>query len=298
MCVEALLETDAAASDPRAAKALEAGEQWLIVNLPKVRRASGTAIYNVWTHSYGIEALAAMHRRDKDPEKQKKLRELIDGQIELLRHYESVDGGWGYYDFRVGSARPASSSTSFVTASVLLAFDQARQIGVKVPEDLVKRGVDSLLRQQKKDFTYAYGEYLKLRPMMDINRPAGSLGRSQSCNLALRAWGQTNITDAVLTEWLDRFVSRNEWLGFARKRPVPHESWFLVAGYFFYYGHYYAMLCADALPEAAGAKYHQQIPALLLPLQEKDGSWWDFPLYNYHQQYGTAFALMTLARCR
>jgi hypothetical protein len=33
-------------------------------------------------------------------------------------------------------------------------------------------------------------------------------------------------------------------------------------------------------------------------VQEKDGSWWDFPLYNYHQQYGTAFALMTLGRCR
>ena len=33
-------------------------------------------------------------------------------------------------------------------------------------------------------------------------------------------------------------------------------------------------------------------------LQEKDGSWWDYPLYNYHQQYGTAYALMSLARCR
>ncbi len=33
-------------------------------------------------------------------------------------------------------------------------------------------------------------------------------------------------------------------------------------------------------------------------LRAADGSWWDFPLYDYHQQYGTAFALMTLARCR
>jgi hypothetical protein len=24
----------------------------------------------------------------------------------------------------------------------------------------------------------------------------------------------------------------------------------------------------------------------------------DFPLYDYHQQYGTAFALMSLHRCR
>jgi hypothetical protein len=33
-----------------------------------------------------------------------------------------------------------------------------------------------------------------------------------------------------------------------------------------------------------------------LALQEKDGSWWDFPMYDYHQQYGTSFALMALKR--
>jgi hypothetical protein len=33
-------------------------------------------------------------------------------------------------------------------------------------------------------------------------------------------------------------------------------------------------------------------------VQDADGSWWDYPLYNYHQPYGTAYALMTLHRCR
>jgi hypothetical protein len=36
----------------------------------------------------------------------------------------------------------------------------------------------------------------------------------------------------------------------------------------------------------------------MLPHQEQDGSWWDYPLYNYHQSYGTAFALLTLSACR
>ena len=31
-----------------------------------------------------------------------------------------------------------------------------------------------------------------------------------------------------------------------------------------------------------------------MKLQEKDGDWWDFPLYDYHRQYGTAMAVMTL----
>jgi hypothetical protein len=36
----------------------------------------------------------------------------------------------------------------------------------------------------------------------------------------------------------------------------------------------------------------------MLPLQEKDGSWWDYPLYNYHQSYGTAYVLMSLKRAQ
>ncbi|MDA0725119.1 MAG: hypothetical protein O3B25_12745, partial [Verrucomicrobia bacterium] len=81
-------------------------------------------------------------------------------------------------------------------------------------------------------------------------------------------------------------------------RPVPHESWFQVAGYFFYYGHYYAAFCIKTLPEADQPLYQNHLAAILLPLQEKDGSWWDYPFYDYHQQYGTAMALMSLKRCR
>src|SRR5262249_43018486 len=158
------------------------------------------------------------------------------------------------------------------------------------------RAVDSIERQKKKDFSYEYGEYLKYSPMMPINRPGGSLGRSQACNLALRWWGDKTITDTVMTNWLDRLIARNGWLSIGRKRPVPHESWFQVAGYFYYYGHYYAALCMEELGEEKGAKYKDQLAGLLLPLQEKDGSWFDYELYNYHQQYGTAFALMALAR--
>jgi hypothetical protein len=71
-----------------------------------------------------------------------------------------------------------------------------------------------------------------------------------------------------------------------------------VAGYFFYYGHYYASLCIEQVPLVRRPEYQDHLARVLLPLQEKDGSWWDFPLYDYHQQYGTAFALLSLRRCR
>ncbi|PYI89399.1 MAG: hypothetical protein DME26_01370 [Verrucomicrobia bacterium] len=298
LCVSALIDTGAADKDTAAKAALERGEAWLLEHLPKLRRANSIAIYNVWGHAYGIQALAEMYRRESHDEKRRQqIKDVILTQIDLLRRYESVDGGWGYYDFRVGAKRPATDSTSFLTATVLIAFHEAKNIGVEIPEDVLNRGIASINRQRKNDHSYLYGEYLHWQPMMPINRPGGSLGRSQACNLALRLWGDKTITDGILTNWLERLVVRNEWLSFGRKRPIPHESWFQVAGYFFYYGHYYAALCTQQLEEQSVRKYKDYLAAILIPLQEKDGSWWDFPLYNYHQQYGTAFALMTLARC-
>src|SRR6185437_1204247 len=297
LCVSALIEVHD--ERPEAEQAIERGERWLFENLPDVRRASTDTMYNVWTHGYSIQTLLRMlKRRPGDAERRTKIAELIESQYDYLSRYESVDGGWGYYDFRSRTQKPGSSSTSFVDATVLIAFDEAKRAGFLPPEKLTQRAIDSLKRQRKPDFSYVYGEYLKLQPMHPVNRPGGSLGRSQACNLALRLWGDERVTDDVLKTWLERLFARNLWLDIGRKRPIPHESWFYVAGYFFYYGHYYADLCLEELPTPDRPRYQAMLAALLLRLQEKDGSWWDYPLYNYHQQYGTAFALMSLVRCR
>ncbi len=296
LCVAALIETRDGV--PEALPAIARAETWLAENLPRLRRANAAAIYNVWGHGYALLALARLAGlRPGDEPRQQRLLELMKQQLELLARYESVDGGWGYYDFNIGTKRPASSSTSFVTAAILVALKDAQRFGLVIPEKLTRRAIASIKRQRKPDFSYLYGEYLSHRPMYPINRPGGSLGRSQACNLALRRWGDSRVTDAVVKTWLDRLVTRNLWLDIGRKRPVPHESWFAVAGYFYYFGHYYAGLSIESLEEKDRPRYRRHLARLLLPRQEKDGSWWDFPLYNYYQQYGTAFALMTLWRC-
>lgn len=296
LCVAALIE--AAPTSPEVTTALERGETWLLENLPKLRRATSDALYNNWGHAYGVQALADMlRRRPDDKPRAERIRAVLRQQLDMLTRYECVDGGWCYYDFDQGTQRPGGSSISFVSASVLVSLKEAQQAGLQVPERLVRRATASIRRQRKPDFSYCYGEYLKYVPMHPINRPGGSLGRSQACNLALRLWGDESVTDDVLRVWLDRLFARNLWLDMGRKRPVPHESWFYVAGYFFYYGHYYAARCIEELPAAERSPYQDHLGQILLQLQEKDGSWWDFPLYDYHQQYGTAFALMSLRRC-
>lgn len=287
--------------DERSAKvdaSLERAETWLLEHLPNLRRAGGDAIYNVWGHGYSIQALVRLHRRHADDkEHQAKLASLIRDQFEKLERYESVDGGWGYYDFRYQAKRPTSDSISFVGGTVLVAFYEAQAIGIEPPQRVVDRAVAALKRQRKADFSYLYGEYLQYQPMRGINRPGGSLGRSQCCNLALRLWGDEAITDNVIEHWLVRLYLRNGWLDIGRKRPIPHEAWFQVAGYFYYYGHYYAALSLEQLPVEVRPAYQNMLAKLIVPLQEKNGSWWDYPLYNYHEPYGTALALMTLVRC-
>jgi hypothetical protein len=283
---------------PAVTKAIERGQQWLIDHIGHVRRATPDALYNIWGHAYGLQALARLHQRAAGkPELQAQLKELAAGQADLLARYSFVGGGWSYYDFTIGSQTPGDSAFSFTTATVLIALHEAESIGVEFPERLTKKAFTSIQRQQKPDFSYAYGEYLRMVPMHEINRPGGSLGRSQACNLALRLYGDKRITDDVLKTWLDRLFARNGWLSVGRKRPVPHASYFFVAGYFYYYGHWHAAMCIDQLPAAERPYFQDHLAHILLPLQERDGSWWDYPFYNYHQQYGTAMAVMTLLRC-
>jgi len=297
LCVMALCEAgEGVGGVPRA---LERAERYLLEHLPHVKRATPDTIYNVWAHAYGIQGLVRLYLRARSDRRKQALMGLIRGQIDMLRRYECMGGGWAYYDFEAHTRHPSGTSPSFVTAAVLVALKEAQEVGAKVPEGMVRGAIRCLLRQRKPDGSFLYGEYLWWRPMRLVNRPPGSLGRSQACNFALRIWGRPEGRNEVMTAWLNRLFARNGWLSIGRKRPIPHEAWFQVAGYFFYFGHYYAARCIEVLPARDQAFFKPHLARVLIALQERnDGSWWDFPFYDYHKQYGTAFALCALSICR
>lgn len=67
MCISALLE--AGGDRPKVSRAVDRAETWLLEYLPAVRRPSADALYNNWTHAYGLQALAKLlkrHAGDKD----------------------------------------------------------------------------------------------------------------------------------------------------------------------------------------------------------------------------------------
>jgi Prenyltransferase and squalene oxidase repeat len=293
---------DAHDSRPEVKAAIEKSEKWAFATLPGLRRADATTTYNAWGHAYGLRAISRLYQAAAgDATRQAALKALAQQQAGLADRYEYLDGGWGYLHLfeEPKTQKPSGITTSFTTASVLLAMHEAREtMGITLNPKIVGSSLASIRRQQFPDFTYAYSHGHRLVPHDEINRRNGSLGRSQACNAALRAFGDPKITDAVLTKWADNFVEFEHWLDHGRKKPVPHESTFKIAGYFYYYGIYYFTVSAQYLPQEKQSELARALARILLTRQEKDGSWWDYPLYDYGQAYGTGYALMSLKWCR
>lgn len=292
---------DAADPRPEAKKAISRAAAWVEKELPKLRRADQTTTYNAWGHAYGLRALTRLHRLANTEEEKEKWKRLAQEQVDLVNRYEDYNGGWGYLDLYDGltTKKPSGITTSFTTATVLLAMREARDaMGVKLDEKIVGTSLASIERQRTPDFSYVYSHSHIYRPRYPINRPAGSLARSQACNAALRAFGKDIVTDKVIDEWADRFIAREGFLSIGRKRPVPHETHFQISGYFYYYGIYYFTESVSFLPADEQPRHARELAKLTLHRQEKDGSWWDYPLYNYHQAYGTGYSLLALAWCR
>lgn len=341
LCVCALCDWEQsapAALRQKISESINKSQNWLTENLADLRRPDPQCTYNNWGYAYGIQALVRLYQRSvRYPQKdakefQKECIDLIQRQIELLHKYECIDGGWAYYNFDNPMAKPSGSTISFVTAAVLVALEEAARLKVdrailpsgkiEIPQALIDRGVASLVRQQNPDFSYFYGEYLKSQPNRGVNRSSGSLGRTQSCNLALYYWATLRteqelqaqkdgkripptalppsrfVTQQILTDCLDRFCARIGWLDGARKRSVPHDHFNQIAGYFYYYGHFYAGYVLQEIDNPKDQdRISRHLTNILLEVQDQDGSYWDFVLYDYQQYYGTAMALSTLRRC-
>ena len=292
---------DARDTRDEAKAAIAKGADWISAELPNLRRADPTTTYNVWGHAYGLRALSRLHRIETEPSRKEHWARLAQEQVDLAGRYEEVNGGWGYLDLfdEVATQKPSGTPTSFTTATLLLAMDEARrEMAVKISEPTCRRALDSIRVQRTPDFSYTYSFSHRMHPRNDINRPAGSLARSQVCNACLRAYGDATVSDEVIHTWAKRFIDREGFLSIGRKRPVPHETHFRISGYFYYYGIYYFTESVRFLPKPAQAEYAKSLAAILLARQEKDGSWWDYPLYDYHQPYGTGYALMALSWCR
>jgi len=291
LCVMALINP--ARTNEKAATALSNGLKYLL-DAPLVLRADDMTLYNTWTHIYVLDAMCSVLNESTLAGHHERARKVATQQIEGLRTLQGSEGGFGYYDFNFAAARPTGSeSTSFMTGAALLALDRARAAGVEVSGSMLGDGLKCLTRLRLPDGAYIYGTYAQNGPRRLYNRVNGSLGRSQVCNLALHKF-QAGVTQADMAAGLENLFKYHHFIEMGKGRRYPHEAWYSTAGYYFFFGHYYAARVAHELTSEDREKYLPQLRDVIARLQDADGSWWDFPLYGYHKPYGTAFALMTL----
>lgn len=276
-------------------RAADRGIDFLLGNFD-VKRPSGMEHYNVWSFGYALQCFGdRLIARPGDP-RAAAMRAACVKLLEKLGTYQTLDGGWGYLSLNgIATFQPSDTSMSFTTATILVGVERAKRAGIEVPEKLVARAVDHIQRSRLPDGAFLYGEYLKYRPRHGINQDKGSACRTPACEYALGLFG-VEVTQAELEKGLDDLLFKHaRFQKMALRRPIPHESWYAVSGYFYLYGHAYAAYVIELLPREKQTKYWKALVDAANVCRDPDGSYWDYPLYSYHKPYGTAFALIALS---
>lgn len=285
LCVMALRE---AGEQEARAKGVE-----YLVTSGEARRDSGDLLYNIWAHTFALQALAVEMRYNPDP----RVAAAAKWHLDRMIRYATYTGGWNYYDFNVQTQSPSLDATSFGTAAGLFALYEARQSKLEVPQRLIDMSVRRLEECRSPTGTFYYGVDSKYHPRSPANLPQGAIGRTQPSNYSLWVWDSKVVGQKQSIEGLDLFFKYHVFLENGRKRPFPHETWYQTSGYYYYFDHYFAAMLIQKLPAKYHEKYVKKLLPTIMPHQEIDGSWWDYAMWDYHKPYGTAFAVMSLLRC-
>jgi hypothetical protein len=293
LVVKALLAID---ETPERRAALEKGLEWLCATrVPK--RGSDWDIDCSWSALYGFVGLvdAAQDARFQGEPWKAKIAARALELYRLLEKNQEPMGGWGYYEGPVVSRRP-TWSTSFSTACVIPALVAAKEkLGWPIDPEVTARAVRYVDRCRLPNGAVSYD--LDSVPRMEgelINATKGSLGRIQVANWALRRAHVASVTDERLRWGLGQFLEHHKFLDVARLKPVPHESWYQNAAYFYFFGHYHAARVINELPEAEREAWHAKLRPHLVKVQWKDGSSVDFLGTSWMQIAGTCFSLLAL----
>jgi len=271
----------------------------VLLKRPLPKRVSEWDTDNVWAYVYGVQALAyllPMERFAKDPRRPAMVARATD-LIAQLERWQTPFGGWAYYDTDATTIPPVWT-TSFTTAAAVIGLLDAEKAGLPVNQRMLNKALACVDHARLPTGAYTYNVSTISSPanLEFIDQVKGSLGRIQVGNVALMRGGLLDVK--TVKGGLEQFFENHRFLAVARKKPIPHESWYAVAAYFFLFGHYYASEAIDLLPVDQRAPFAKQLQQKLLEIQEDDGAFWDFHISEYTRAYGTAFAILALQRTR
>lgn len=295
-CLLAVLALMECEPTPERERALERGLEWCCTTRMTIR-GDDWDNDQMWTALYGTVALtrAARDPRFSGAAWQEKIAARGADFVHVLVHNQVPEGGWGYYDDPPFTQRP-KWGTSFSTACALPAVRDARALGWIESDQVVDRARRYVERCRVPGgaFEYDLNPIPRLRGVEHINLIQGSLGRTQVCHWALASLGVEWVTSQRIRDGLEAFFREHRYLDVARMRPIPHEAYFANAGYFYFFGHYYAALAIELLPQAEREAFHARLRPHLVKALRPDGSVSDFLNADYDTVASTAFLAMAL----
>jgi len=232
-----------------------------------------------WGHAYALRLLLTATRQGAVPDE---LEERVGATVpHLLRCLEvnaHATGGWNYADDRRVSP--------FMTGSTLLTLYMARDQGHTVDQELVTAAHEALLRARTDAVSYAYAGPARGRVAMP-----GSSARSAVAELSLYLAGRSDedgLRAAVLG-----FFEGWEHLLVRKSQQGTHEGPYGIAPYYFFFGHTYAALAIEQLPEEERPALRQRLQAVLWRTREEDGSWND-RVFPRSTSYSTAMVVLAI----
>lgn len=262
-----------------------------------LKRASDWDLDPTWGLIYGMQGLAHAYRnpRYEGSARQIAIRDAVPKMLRKLADYQSLSGGWGYYDVEDMKTHPPTWATSFTTSAAILALLDAREAGFEVDAAMLERAVKAVEHCRLPSGAYAYNIDPIPRPGVgeSIDAINGSLGRMQACNLALLRAGRS-VPSTRIERAVRDFFENHRFLDIARGRPIPHEAYYANAAYFYHFGHYYGARLMGTLSQEQRERVMPKLRHEVLKTQQSDGSMIDYYMNSYGKPYGTAFSLLAL----
>jgi hypothetical protein len=224
----------------RHGKALDRAKNYLL----KRSKESSTGTMGVKMYEMGLFtiAMSELWGMTKDPEDNKVIQEALERSVKIILRSQSPLGGWRY------APRPDAGQDTSVTSMVFVSLASAREAGVLVPDETIKR-VTGYLRDQAWD-----------------ERTGGFGYQGKGYTIACTAGGvyAAQLAGNRETEWVEAALNslENNPKMFSRK-DNGH----------FYYSHYYAMQAMVQAGDNRYANWYPKIRDALISLQQPNGSW-------------------------
>lgn len=236
----------------------------------------------LWAHAYRLRFLARLRQDKRFVNLHAAVaKELSEATLDL-ENIQLKTGNW-YHEY----------NNPFVTATALCALHEAQTAGAPINRDKINRGVESLLRDRKKNGAYPY--YSSRRSQTGRERDLNQLlqasaGRMPVCELSLVLWKQKNQKDLLAA--VTRSLDNHRHLASGYKYD-NHTSNMAYGGFFFWYDMRGRSEAIRGITDrSVRDSLMQRQQKLIMNLPELDGCFVDS--HELGRCYGTAMAILSM----